>query len=119
MCQCLLAARCVSGPRSHAPAPPFPENETNSVAPLCLQPNRELSRLFRLLRKEGFQERFRAQHYHVSPSEERVVAQKATAQRLAKQKFKQMMSYIMKRRERCAPHWFIWICACGLRYPSC
>ena len=119
MCQCLLAARCVSGPRSPAAAPPLPWNDSVSNAPLCLQPNRELSRLFRLLRKEGFQERWRTQHYHISPSEDRVLAQKATAQRLAKQRFKQMMSYIMKRRERCAPRWFIWICASGLHHPSC
>ena len=48
-----------------------------------------------------------------------MLAQKATAQRLAKQKFKQMMSYIMKRRERCASHWFIWIHASDLHYLSC
>jgi hypothetical protein len=71
------------------------------ITALAFQAARELSKLTRRIRKEGLLERWRLRLKHrITPSEERVLDRKASENLRSKQKFRTMMGYIMKRKER-------------------
>lgn len=68
---------------------------------MSLQPaQRELGRLLRLAKKEGLADKFRTLQFHTTPSEQRVLDEKAAEKKQSKQKFRELMRYIMKRKER-------------------
>ena len=62
---------------------------------------RALSKLFRTVQQEGLQREWRDRQFHLKPSEQRVLGQKETAKRLARERFKQHMSWVLKRKARC------------------
>ncbi|KAK9828997.1 hypothetical protein WJX72_003302 [[Myrmecia] bisecta] len=62
--------------------------------------DRAMGQLNRKLRAEGILQKWKEQSVYLKPATRRVLAQKETEHRLKKQRFRELMSWVLKRKAR-------------------